>query len=150
MYHALEDMMSDAFVLGASSETGVEKRIAPNYHSLYTNGSEVLEIELPGVTKESLQIEVKEHILIVTGSRAPYALASSIETEENDSVKKIEGANTKKALEEAPKLLTYLAKFKMSRIANVEEMKADFKDGLLRVVIPRRKELKPRRIQINF
>jgi HSP20 family molecular chaperone IbpA len=45
--------------------------------------------------------------------------------------------------------LMYSVKFKMSRVANVDDIKGDFNDGLLRVVIPRRKEIEPRRIQIN-
>jgi HSP20 family molecular chaperone IbpA len=152
MYHALEDLMSDAFVVGAFSETGGEKKIAPNYHSLYVNGYEVLEIELPGVKKESLTMELKEHILTVTGSRAPYAPAVNTATAEAGEIanaKKSDGVTVRKSAEEGPKSLMYSVKFKMSRVANVDDIKGDFNDGLLRVVIPRRKEIEPRRIQIN-
>lgn len=159
LFHPLESFLFDAFELPAHDrrlETR-NKTLSPNYKTTLANGVAVLEIELPGVPKDRLDLTIKEDIVDVTGVRPKRDIHAFVGVHPADITKVPENAKKEeKALgngaqgdNEETGCVKYAAKFKLAYDVDVENIKAEFKDGLLQMKIPRRKESEPRRLVVD-
>ncbi|NPA03719.1 MAG: Hsp20/alpha crystallin family protein [Epsilonproteobacteria bacterium] len=82
-----------------------------------------LEIDLPGVKKEDINVEVKDNMLIISGER-------KFKKEEKDKgYKKIESFFGK-----------FERKFTLPPDANVDKIEAKVEDGVLTIIIPRQQQ----------
>lgn len=168
MYHPLESFLFDAFDIPAAGRQAFSdtRTVSPNYNTVFIDGTGLLEIELPGVAKDRLQLDVRDNVLFVTGSRVPHPDDSTCATTEAEvrtsraettdgkktsanggdkEVHKDISSNDASAKREG---LKYSAKFKLAYDADVNAIKAEFKDGLLKVRIPRRAEAEPKRLTV--
>lgn len=103
----------------------------PDVDVLETKDEFVLQVSLPGVRKEEVETEIKDSVLTITGKRATRHL--------NDD-------NWLKR--EIPAGQFYRA-FKIGARVKTEAVKANFKDGILEIRIPKADEAKPNKIQID-
>ena len=85
-------------------------------------------VDLPGVKSENVTIEVNDQVLTISGLRVP------VETGETQLVERPYGS--------------FVRSLTLPKGVNSDEIKADYKDGVLTVVLPAREEAKPRQVQI--
>ena len=110
----------------------------PNVDVTKEKDSYILDMDLPGKTEADIDLELSDNILTISSK------AEEAKTEE------------KKAEKEEPAYLIRERRFSQFRRSftlpsdiNEEKISADFKNGVLRVRIPRKTELLPHKIQIK-
>lgn len=108
------------------------------------------EIELPGVSKDGMSIEVVDNKLVVSGRRFKKHRAGKddtiVEEEGEEGKEATMHASTKK--DTNPRLV-YLFQARLAHGADVDAIKADLgNDGILTVAVPIRRGYGPRRIPI--
>ncbi len=92
----------------------------------------VLKLEVPGISKEDLDIRVENNTLTVRGERK----FEKEEKEENfHRVERRYGS--------------FYRAFTLPNTVNTENVKADYENGVLRVTLEKRAEAKPKQIQVN-
>ncbi len=87
--------------------------------------------ELPGLDKENVKISLKDNILTISGEKAQKNKDKKL------NFHRIESAYGK-----------FQRCFKLPQNVKQEDIKADFKDGILNIAIPKAEEAKPREIKI--
>jgi HSP20 family protein len=91
-----------------------------------------LEADLPGVKPEDFKLSIENYKLTLSGER-------KFERSENeDNWHRIERSYG-----------SFARTFTLPSTVNVEEVRAEFKDGVLHVTLPKREEVKAREIQVN-
>jgi HSP20 family protein len=88
----------------------------------------VVAVDLPGIDRSALEISLDEDKLMVRGERAP----------ENEVQHRAERPHGR-----------FLRKFSVPATVDQEAIAAEYKDGVLRVRLPKRKEQKARRVEIK-
>lgn len=89
-----------------------------------------LEADMPGVSKDRLEVHVSGDTLLVEG-KLQFDLPEHAE-----------------ALYADVRSTTYRRTFQLSHELETDKIQANLKDGVLRVRIPKRPELRPRRIEV--
>lgn len=100
----------------------------PAADSYETEGEYIVAVDLPGIDRSTLEITVDDDRLTVKGKRA-----------ENDLVQQIS---------ECPRG-DFLRTFSVPSSVDQNDIKAEYKDGVLRVRLPRQPERKSQRIEIK-
>lgn len=90
-------------------------------------------VELPGLAKKDISVTVEDNVLTVSGERR-----WENEEEEKGRVHRVERAYG-----------SFSRSFSLPRTVKADEVKADFKDGVLNLSIPKADEAKPQQIAIN-
>lgn len=113
-------------------QTGVTGRgVYPFINLFEADGDLMLVTELPGIKKEELTLEVREDVLRLTGLR-------EIKYGEDCSCHRLER-----------KGLCFDRSLKLPFRIETDKIRAEFKDGLLQVFLPRAESDKPKKIVIN-
>lgn len=100
---------------------------------IYDNGDRiVIKSELPGVDKKDINIDLKDRVLTIKGER-------SFENDVN------EGNYYRRERSWG----TFQRSFNLPAFLDPEKVKADYKDGVLTVEIPKPEEEKPKQITIH-
>ena len=89
-----------------------------------------LTAEIPGVKKEDINIEVKNNLIRISGKR-------SVEYPEKSSVHRMERRDMK-----------FDRTIKLPARVDTKQISADYKNGVLKVVLPRAEEDKPKMIKV--
>lgn len=97
-----------------------------------TEESTVIKADLPGITKENIKINVEDNILSLTGERT---YEEEVEKENFYRRERAYG--------------TFKREFTLPSTVDHEKIKADFKDGVLKIEIPKPEEKKPKEISIH-
>ncbi len=93
----------------------------------------VLKIELPGVNKDDVSVEVKDNVLTIKGERL---LDPAIKDESYYRKERSFGK--------------FNRSFSLQELIKPDLIKASFKDGVLTVEIPRPEEEKPKQVTVNI
>lgn len=93
----------------------------------------VVKADLPDVKPEELDIRVENNILSIRGERK-----FEKKTDEKNYLR-VERAYG-----------SFARSFSLANSANTEAIKADYKDGVLTLSIPKREEAKPKQIKVNI
>jgi len=100
---------------------------------IYEQGHDiVLKAELPGVDPKDVDVRVENNVLTLRGERK---LDNEVKRENYHRVERSYGAFTRS--------------FTMPNMVDTEKIKAEYKDGVLRVSLPKKDEAKPKQISIN-
>jgi len=91
----------------------------------------VVKADLPDVKPEDLDIRVENNILTIRGER------------------KFEKKDEKNYLRVERAYGSFARSFSLANTVNTEAIKADYKDGVLTLSIPKREEAKPKQIKVN-
>ena len=114
----------DEWALGGSWAPAVD---------IYEQGTDiVLKAELPGVDPKDVDIRLENNVLSLRGQRQ---LENEVKRESYHRVERSYG--------------TFSRSFTLPTVVDQAAIKAEFKDGLLQVTLPKREEAKPKQIQIN-
>jgi len=100
--------------------------ILENEHEL------VVEADLPDVKPEELDVRVENNILTIRGER-----------------KFEKKGDEKNYLRVERSYGSFSRSFSLANTVNSEAIKADYKDGVLTLTIPKREEAKPKQIKVN-
>ena len=95
-------------------------------------GNIVLTAELPGVDAKNVDVRVENNVLTLRGER-----------KWNDEVKRESYHRVERTYG------TFTRSFTLPSVVDTEKIKADFKDGMLKLVLPKKEEAKPRQISID-
>jgi len=92
----------------------------------------VVKADLPDVKPEDLDIRVENNILTIRGERTFEKKA------EEKNYLRVERAYG-----------SFARSFSLANTVNTEAIKADYKDGVLTLNVPKREEAKPKQIKVN-
>ena len=95
------------------------------------DGNLVLKAELPGIDSKDVDVRVENNVLTLRGERK---FDSEVKREQYHRVERAYG--------------TFSRSFTLPSVVDTGKIKAEFKDGVLRVTLPQREEAKPKQIQI--
>jgi HSP20 family protein len=105
---------------------------SPSVDILERGDEVVLKADLPGVTQNEIDIRVEEGTLTIQGERK-FVKESS---EENYvQIERPYG--------------TFRRTFSIPRTIDQESIKASYKDGVLRIILPRKQEIQPKQIVVE-
>ena len=100
---------------------------------IYENENDiVLRAELPGVNPKDVEVKVEDNTLYLKGERK---FEKETKEENYHRVERSYGS--------------FARSFSLPNSINSEKVKAEFKDGLLTLTLPKREEAKPRTIKID-
>lgn len=118
--------------LGANFEEGLlTGKWTPNV-DIYEDPQAIkLEADLPGVKAEDFKLSIENYKLTLSGER------KFDKEEKGENWHRVERSYG-----------SFTRTFTLPSTVNVEEVKAEFKDGVLSITLPKREEVKPRQIQV--
>ncbi len=90
-----------------------------------------LYVELPGVSKDDIRVEVEEGVLKISGEKKNHA---------DDTLKEISSERC---------FGKFARSFRLGREIDNDNIRVEFNDGLLQVLLPRTTETRKRSITIN-
>ena len=100
---------------------------------VFENADEiVVRAALPGVKKEDVELEVKDGLLMLSGKR------ESTDTAEKDGWMRREIASG-----------SFYRAFKLTGEVQADKAKAQYKDGILEIRLPKAEQAKPRKVRID-
>jgi len=106
---------------------------APACDIYETTNEVVIKAELPEVKKEDVQVSFENNVLTIRGERN---LSEETEKENYHRVERSYGQFTRS--------------FTLPNFVDSSKIKAEFKDGLLRVTMAKREEAKPKQIKVDI
>ena len=127
-----ESFRSRAGSTGQEDDWALGGSWAPSVDIYEHQGSIVLKAEIPGVDPKEVDIRVENNVLTLRGERK---LDQEITRDNTHRVERAYGA--------------FSRSFTLPSVVDTEKIQAEYKDGVLKVVLPRREEAKPKQIQIN-
>ena len=105
---------------------------APPADIYETEGELVVKMDLPDVNEKDLDIRVENNILTIRGERK---FEDKVSEDNYLRVERAYGAFTRS--------------FALANTVNTEAIKAEYRDGVLTVRVPKREEAKPKQIKVN-
>ncbi len=105
---------------------------APSVDIYEQDGSLVLKAELPGIDPKDVDVHVENNVLTLRGERK---LDTEVKRESYHRVERSYGA--------------FSRSFNLPNAVDTEKIKAEFKDGVLRLLLPKKEEAKPKQISIS-
>jgi HSP20 family protein len=97
-----------------------------------TDNEIVVKAELPEVKKEDVHVSIENNLLTIRGERK---LSEETKRENYHRLERRYGAFTRS--------------FTLPSFADTSKINAEFKDGMLRVTLPKREEAKPKQIEVK-
>lgn len=131
---SLQDQFNRFFneAFGRASEEGSLTTWAPSVDIYETEHELVVKADLPDIRPEELDIRVENNILTIRGER-------KFEKKENE----------KNYLRVERSYGSFARSFSLASTVKTEAIKADYKNGVLTLTIPKREEAKPKQIKVN-
>ncbi|MCB1023734.1 MAG: Hsp20/alpha crystallin family protein [Acidobacteria bacterium] len=105
---------------------------APSVDIYESEGEIVLEAELPGMKREDFELSIENNVITLKGERRFE------KNDEGDNYHRVERAYG-----------SFTRSFSLPRTVSAEHTSADFKNGILRVSLPKKEEAKARKIEIR-
>lgn len=131
---SLQDQMNrlfDSNFRGQTDESALTTW-APSVDIFETDNELVLKADLPEVAEKDIDIHVENNMLTVRGERK---FEQKVKEENYLRVERAYGA--------------FSRSFSLPNTVNTEAIRADYKNGVLTVTMPKRAESKPKQVKIN-
>jgi len=109
-----------------------QRSYPPAYDIIENDESYLLSVDLPGMKKEEISIEVNDNILAIQGERKPRAMAS--DTQANQTHRKNR---------------QFKRSFTIPRTVDLSKVEARYEDGVLDLSLPKAVSARPRTIEIQ-
>jgi HSP20 family protein len=117
---------------GETDEWALGGSWAPVVDIYEQDGNIVMKAELPGVDPKAVDVRLENNTLTLRGERK---LDHEVKRDNYHRVERSYGA--------------FSRSFTLPTVVDQGNIKADYKDGVLKLVLPKRAEAKPRQIEIN-
>jgi HSP20 family protein len=111
------------------SGNGRKNHVTPLANIVETKDGFLLEAEMPGVSKENLEITVENGELTIVGHRTPVSLGPKLVYRESRD-------------------LDYRRVFELDPSIDAARISASMDQGVLRLTLPKSESLKPRKIEV--
>ncbi len=105
---------------------------SPSVDIYESEGEIVLEAELPGMGRDDFELSIENNVITLKGER------SFEKKQEGDNYHRVERAYG-----------SFTRSFSLPQTVSAENTKADFKNGVLRVSLPKKEEAKSRKIEVS-
>lgn len=105
---------------------------APAVDIYEQDGNIELKAELPGLDPKDVDIRVENNVLTLRGERR---IDNEVKRESYHRVERAYGS--------------FSRSFTLPSVVDTEKIQAEYKDGVLRLVLPKKEEAKPRQIEIR-
>ena len=105
---------------------------APAVDIYEKDGNIVLKAELPGVDPKDVDVRVENNLLTLRGERK---FDNEVKRDNYHRVERSYGS--------------FSRSFTLPNVVDTQNIKAEYRDGVLHMTLPKREEAKPRQIQIN-
>ena len=133
---ALQNEMNRLFT-GAFPQRGSQEEIRhgawnPSVDIYESKDQLILEAELPGMSREDVEVSIENNVITLKGERKFEKKA------ENDNYHRVERGYG-----------SFTRSFTLPQTVTAEGATADFSNGVLRVSLPKREEIKARKIEIT-
>lgn len=132
---SLQDEMNRLFMTsvprGFSQEDMASGGWAPSVDIYESENEIVLEAELPGMKRDDFEVSIENNVITLKGER------SFEKKDERDNYHRVERAYG-----------SFTRSFSLPRSVSADSTVADFKDGILRVTLPKKEEAKARKIEV--
>ena len=115
----------------AREATQPQPHVVPPVDVYENENAITLLADLPGVTRENLQVRVDGEALVLEATATPG------------------GPENLELVYGEAQVAAYRRQFTLSRELDVSRIEAQLRDGVLRLTIPKAEEAKPRRIQVQ-
>lgn len=124
--------MLDSSYRGTDEDWALGGSWAPAVDIYEKDGNIVLKAELPGVDPKDVDVRVENNLLTLRGER-------KFDTEvKRDNYHRVERSYG-----------SFSRSFTLPNVVDTQNIKAEYRDGVLHMTLPKREEAKPRQIQIN-
>lgn len=127
----LDRSMDDPFIRFFNELDSTIQNWSPAVEVIEKDNGYVFEFEVPGIEQKNLDISLEDGVLKVVGERT---------FEENDE----------KRLRSERSYGKFTRSFRLPETADPSSVKANLKDGILRVSVSRREEAKPKKIEVQI
>ena len=107
-----------------------EEYVAPNVNIFETNEGYVLQAEMPGVSKDGLEITLEDTEITITGRRSPETVSGETLFRERDNA-------------------DYRRVFELDPSIDSTKISAKIEQGILTVTLPKSEKVKPRKITVD-
>lgn len=135
-YRTPNSIFSDPFfnrLFNSAPSVGTSTRsISPRLDAIESEEAYLLNVDLPGITEEQLDLSVHEDVLTITGERP------QIELSEGQSYRIHERS-----------LKNFERSFRLPKDVNHDGIEASLKHGVLTIEIPKQEQAKPRKIELK-
>ena len=132
MNRIFDDAFRGASRPGAEEDWALGGSWAPAVDIFENEGNLVLKAELPGIEPKDVDVRVENNVLTLRGERK---FESEVKREQYHRVERLYG--------------TFSRSFSLPATLDAGRVSAEYKDGVLSVVLPVREEAKPRQIQVQ-
>ena len=132
MQREFDRLFDNFFPTQTSNGNGESAVWAPRTDLSETEDAYLINLDLPGLTKEDVEISFHDGTLIISGERQHE------ETEEDRTFVRVERSYGR-----------FYRAFTLPQTADTENIEATFGDGVLNIRVPKVEEVKPRRIDIK-
>jgi len=129
MNKLFEDVMKPPY---RSDEGLATSAWAPAVDIYETDKEIVMKAELPEMQEKDIDIKVEDNILSITGERR---MEKEVKEENYHRIERAYGS--------------FNRSFTLPRTVDRENIKAAYKDGVLKVTLPKKEEVKPKQIKID-
>jgi HSP20 family protein len=130
--NSISCLFDESFFPAKWDEELASSRLNPAVDVYENDNSYVISAEIPGVDKENISVDLKDNVLTIKGESS----CKDEKKEEKYFCKERAYGKFQRA-------------FTLPRGADSEKISADYKDGVLKVSIPKIEEVKPRTITIH-
>lgn len=134
LHERMNTMFNEFFAGGSGDreEDAAEGTWSPAVDIHETEDDIILKCELPGMKQVDIQIEIRENVLTIKGERMQESEA------EKDNYHRVERA-----------FGAFHRSFTLPGAIKQEKVKATYKEGVLKVAMPKAEATKPKRIKIS-
>ena len=133
---SLQDEMNRLFMTSVPRNFSQEEMASggwsPSVDIYESEGEIVLEAELPGMKREDFEVTIENNVITLKGER------HFEKKEEGDNYHRVERSYG-----------SFTRSFSLPRTVSAENTTADFKNGILRVSLPKKEEAKARKIEVT-
>ena len=127
----LNRLFNDTFARVFDGEEGSSRAWAPAVDIYETDANIVLKAELPGINPNDVEVRVEDGTLYLKGQRK---FEKEVKEENYHRVERSYGS--------------FVRSFPLPNSVNADDAKAEYKDGVLALTLPKREEAKPKTIKI--
>jgi HSP20 family protein len=127
------DRVFDTFFLTPSLKRVDGSIWAPAVDLKEDTNNFIVSAELPGLKREDIQVEIENNTLMIKGERK---FEKKEEKENYHFVERSYGS--------------FYRSFTLPKNVDAEKISAEYKDGVLHVTLPKREEVKPKKVEVKI
>ena len=126
------DRMFDNFFARAGEQGSIESAWAPTVDIYETKEAVIIDAELPGMKQNDITVSVSDNVLTIKGEKK---LEKEVKEENFHRVERAYGM--------------FSRSFTLPVGVQADKIKATYKDGVLKITLPKAEEAKPKQIPID-